>query len=93
MDGYDDIVENSGKCYYISVYDEDMLTWEDAKDACSDRTNWDYNINYNNQNTMLVSINSVEENDALFNEMNDYGADASWIGLSWNRKYLYNYNS
>ena len=90
MEGYDDIVSSSGKCYYMSVYDEDMKTWEDAKDACSDRTNWNYDISYNNQNTLLVSINSAEENDELFSELDTYGADSSWIGLSWNGTYLFN---
>ena len=74
----------------MSVYDEDMKTWEDAKDACSDRTNWNYDISYNNQNTLLVSINSAEENDELFSELDTYGADSSWIGLSWNGTYLFN---
>ena len=88
MDGYEDLVFNSGKCYYISSNDGDMLSWEDARDACSDRMNWDYNVNYNNENTMLVSINSDEENDELFNQLYESGAASSWIGLSWNCKEL-----
>jgi len=84
MDGYADLVPSSGKCYYLSMYDEDMKTWEDAKDACSDRMNWNYNVDYNNENTMLVSINSQEENDDLWNTLFTWGADSAWIGLSWN---------
>ena len=92
MDGYADLVPTSGKCYYLSMYDEDMKTWEDAKDACSNRTNWNYQVNYNNENTLLVAIDSQEENDDLWNTLNEWGADSAWIGLSWNCKYKAYFN-
>ena len=72
------------------MYDEDMKTWEDAKDACSNRTNWNYNVDYNNENTMLVAIDSQEENDDLWNMLSEWGGDSAWIGLSWNCKYKVN---
>ena len=92
MDGYADLVPTSGKCYYLSMYDEDMKTWEDAKDACSNRTNWNYQVNYNNENTLLVAIDSQEENDDLWNTLSEWGADSAWIGLSWNCKYKAYFN-
>ena len=77
MEGYTDLILNSEKCYYIS---DDTKTWDDATQACNDTTNWDYDVAYNSQNTRLISIDSVDENDQLANVLGDKSA---WIGLSW----------
>ena len=86
MDGYEDLVLGSEKCYYVSYYD-DMLSRDDATSACDAMMNWDYDVDYNSQNTELVSINSDDENDQLFSEMYAQGILSAWIGLSWNGKY------
>ena len=85
MSGYDDLVFNSGKCYYISLGD-DTMSWYDAMATCSEMLNWDYNIEYNSENTQLVSINSQDENDQLFDQVSIFGIESVWIGLSWNGK-------
>ena len=54
--------------------------------ACSDMTNWDYDVDYNSQNTNLISISSEDENDQLYEQLNDLGIESAWIGLSWTGK-------
>ena len=86
MEGYVDIVSDSGKCYYISSVYDDTLSWDDATQACNDMMNWGYNVDYNSRNTQLVSINSDDENDQLYYQLNDLSIQYAWIGLSWNGK-------
>ena len=40
MEGFDDLVTGTGKCYYISKVDE-LQNWEDAEDACDAMINYD----------------------------------------------------
>ena len=85
MDGYEDIVLNSGKCYYISTED-DLLGWDDALAACDAMMNWGYNVEYNALNTELVALTSEDENDQLFQYLYDMDIQSVWIGLSWTGK-------
>ena len=85
MPGYNDIVPSSGKCYYISI-DKNVTTWDDAFSQCNDMMKWDYNVDYTLENTQLVSINSEDENDQLFQQLYDMNIQSVWIGLSWNGK-------
>ena len=83
MPGYQDLVSSTGKCYYISI-DDDITTWDDAGAQCDSMMNWDYDVDYTSQNTHLVSINSQDENDQLFQQLNYMAIESVWIGLSWN---------
>ena len=85
MEGFEDIVTNTGKCYYISSADN-LMTWDDAQEACTGMINWDYDVEYTSQNTQLVVLNSDDENDQLFDTLYDMDIDSVWIGLSWTGK-------
>ena len=83
MDGYEDLVVSTGKCYYISSpYEYDMLSRDDATAACDGMMDWDYDVDYNSENTKLVSINSDDENDELYSLLIGLDIDSAWIGLS-----------
>ena len=86
MEGFDDLVPGTGKCYHISTEDE-LQNWEDAEDACDAMINYGYNVEYTAQNTKLVVLNSDDENDNLFNILVDMAIDSVWIGLSGPGKY------
>ena len=83
IEGFDDIIPTSDKCYYISSYD-DYQTWDDALTICNEMIDWSYDIDYNSQNTQLVSINSNSENNQLYDQLNALQIGSVWIGLSWN---------
>ena len=87
MDGFEDWIQNSEKCFYISYYNDDLLSWDDASNACMEMTNWDYDVDYNSLNTNLISIDSDSENDQLYEQLSDLGIDSAWIGLGWSGKY------
>ena len=80
MDGYEDMVPNSGKCYLLDMADN-VTTWDDATDYCNQMMNWDYAVDYNLQNTQLVSISSDYENDQLFSQLYEFEIQSAWIGL------------
>jgi hypothetical protein len=86
MEGFNDLVPGTGKCYYISTEDE-LQNWEDAEDACDAMINYDYSVEYTSENTKLVVLNSDDENDDLFNILLDMDIDSVWIGLSGAGKY------
>jgi hypothetical protein len=83
MPGYQDIVEGSDKCYLIAEEDN-VNTWEGAMEHCDSIMSYDYSVNYNTENTKLVTISSDDENDQLFQQMYDNDIQSAWIGLSWN---------
>ena len=85
MDGYEDIVFGSGKCYLITMSDN-VTTWDGAVDYCDSMMNWDYDVDYNSQNTQLATINSDDENDQLFNELFSFDVQSAWIGLGYSGK-------
>ena len=89
MEGFDDIIPTSDKCYYISSYD-DYQTWDDALSICNEMIDWSYDIDYNSQNTQLVSINSNSENNQIYDQLAALQIASVWIGLSWNGKILNN---
>ena len=91
MDGFEDWIPGSEKCYYISYNDDDLLSWDDASNACMEMTNWNYNVEYNSLNTQLISINSDTENNELYEQLNDLSVDSVWIGLGWSGKKLYTF--
>ena len=90
MPGYQDVVQNSGKCYYFSS-SENIRTRQEAVAVCDKLMDFGYDgVDYNPENTQLVSISSDYENDALFNEMYySLNIQSAWIGLSWNGKENY----
>ena len=88
MDGFEDWIPGSEKCYYISYNDDDLLSWDDASNACMEMTNWNYNVEYNSLNTQLISVNSDTENNELYEQLNDLSVDSVWIGLGWSGKKL-----
>ena len=45
-----------------------------------------YSVDYNTDNTKLVTITSDDENDQLFQQMYNQNIQGAWIGLSWNGK-------
>lgn len=83
MNGFQDFIPNSEKCYYIS---NDTLRWENAPKTCNDMINMTYDVDYNSQNTKLISIFSDEENDKLNDELKKRKIANAWIGLIWSRK-------
>ena len=83
MEGFDDLISTSGTCYYIS---DDLMTWDDATQACIDMTNYDYDVDYNSQNTKLISIDSDDENDQINEKLGSLGIESAWIGLNWDGK-------
>ena len=86
MPGYEDLVPNSGKCYYISS-SRNIRTREEAVSICDQMMDFGYDVEYNPENTQLVSISSDDENDILFNELYySLNIQSAWIGLSWNGK-------
>ena len=87
MDGFEDWIPSSGKCYFNSYNNDDQLSWDDASEACIAMTNWDYSVDYNSLNTNLISITSDDENDQLYEQLSDLGVDSVWIGLEWSGKY------
>ena len=86
MEGYEDIYPAYNKCYYISQ-PEEVSSWEEAFSACDAMMNWDLDIDYNSLNCHLVSIDSQEENKALFHKIKDLNLQSVWIGLSWTGTY------
>ena len=89
MDGFEDWIPGSEKCYFISYNNDDQLSWDDASEACIEMTNWDYSVDYNSLNTNLISITSDDENNELYEQLSDLGIDSVWIGLQWSGKYQY----
>ena len=87
MPGFDDTIPGSDKCYYISDFD-DYQSWEDALDACGAMINYGYDVSYTSDNTGLVSIDSNNENNELFNQLISKEIESAWIGLSWSGKFL-----
>ena len=85
MDGYEDIVSGSGKCYLVDMV-WNVTTWDDATDYCNSVMNLNYNVDYNLENTQLVSIGSEYENDQLVDYLMEMEIDAAWIGLGLNGK-------
>ena len=85
MPGFQDIVLDSDKCYFISDID-DYQGWDDASDVCGDMIDYGYDVEYTSENTGLVSIETNNENNELFDEMTSYGIESAWIGLSWSGK-------
>ena len=91
MPGYEDLVPGSGKCYYFSS-SENIRTRQEAVAVCDRLMDFGYNVDYNPENTQLVSISSDDENDMLFNEMYySFNIQSAWIGLSWNGEYANSY--
>ena len=86
MDGFEDWIASSEKCFYISYYNDDLLSWDDASNACMEMTNWDCDVDYNSLNTNLISIDSDSENNELYEQLSDLGIDSAWIGLGWSGK-------
>jgi hypothetical protein len=86
MDGFEDWIQSSEKCFYISYYNDDLLSWDDANTACMQMTNWNYDVDYNSLNTQLISIDSDSENNQLYEQLSDLGIDSAWIGLGWSGK-------
>ena len=82
MPGFDDIIPSSDKCYYISSYD-DYQSWDDALTICDGMIDYGYNVDYTPENTKLVSMNSNNENNQLFNQLSSLQIESAWIGLSW----------
>ena len=89
MPGFQDIVPGSDKCYYISDFD-DYQSWDDAFDSCDGMIDYSYNVDYNSDNTGLVSINSNQENNELFDQLTSIEIESAWIGLSWSGKQVEN---
>ena len=86
MDGFEDRIPSSEKCYFISYNNDDQLSWDDATEACMEMTNWHYSVDYNSLNTNLISITSDDENNELYEQLSDLGIDSVWIGLQWSGK-------
>ena len=86
MEGYEDLAPNSGKCYLVDM-GWNVTTWDDATEYCNQKMNWNYNnIDYNLENTQLVSIGSDYENSQLLEYILENEIDAAWIGLGLNGK-------
>ena len=81
MEGFEDLVEGTGKCYYISTADE-LKTWDDAEGACAAMIDYSYGVDYTPENTKLVVLNSDDENNQLFNQLLELDIESVWIGLS-----------
>ena len=86
MPGYEDVYPKSGKCYYFSPIDA-VSSWDDASVTCDEMMNWDYDVDYNTLNCHLVTIDSNQENNNLFNKMTDLGLQSAWIGMSYTGKH------
>ena len=84
MPGYQDLVQDSGKCYHFSR-SENIRTRQEAVAVCDRIMDFNYDVEYNPENTQLVSIGSDDENDMIFNQMYyTLNIQSAWIGLSWN---------
>ena len=85
MPGYEDLLgSESGRCFYFSS-SENIRTRQEAVAVCDGLMDFSYDVDYNPENTQLVSIGSDNENDILFNEMYyTFNIESAWIGLSWN---------
>ena len=92
MDGYEDLVSGSGKCYLVDMV-WNVTTWDDATDYCNSVMNSNYNVDYNLENTQLVSIASDYENNQLIDYLVEMEIDSAWIGLGLNGKYTHINNS
>ena len=79
------MVEGSDKCYLI-YQSEDINTWDQASYYCDSQMSYAYSVDYNTDNTKLVTIASDDENNQLFQQMYNQNIQAAWIGLSWNGK-------
>ena len=89
MAGYSDVVPGSDKCYYISDFD-DYKSWNDAYNACEAMIECDnYDIDCKSDNSGLVSINSNQENNELYDQLSSAGMNAAWIGLSYGMWAIY----
>ena len=86
MPGYQDMVQGSNKCYILSQ-NEDVNTWDEAMTYCDSQMSYGYSVDYNTDNTKLVTIESDDENNQLFQQLYDSDVQAAWIGLSWNGKF------
>ena len=87
MQGYDDVIPSSSKCYLMKTIDR-PISWNDASSLCEKTMNWNYDVDYSAINTQLVSIDSDEENDLLFDYMTSYNIPSAWIGLTWTCKLI-----
>ena len=87
MQGYVDIVSSSSKCYAILTASDDT-TWDEAMSICDSMMNWDYSLDYSSYNTQLVSIDSYEENNKLFDKLTYFNIQSAWIGLVWTGKWM-----
>ena len=85
MNGYDDLVPSSSKCYLFNTV-ENPISWKDASSLCNNMMNWNYDVDYSSINTQLVSIDSEEENNLLYAYMASANIESAWIGLSWSCK-------
>jgi hypothetical protein len=85
MNGYDDLVPSSSKCYLFNTV-ESPVSWKDASSLCNNMMNWNYEVDYTSMNTQLVSIDSQEENNDLYDYMTSANIQSAWIGLSWSCK-------
>ena len=85
MSGYNDLVPSSAKCYLFNTV-ESPVSWKDASSLCNNMMNWNYDIDYSSMNTQLVSIDSQEENNLLYDYMTSSNIQSAWIGLSWSCK-------
>ena len=88
MEGYDDVVPSSSKCYMLKTV-ESPVTWEEASSLCNDMMNWNYKVDYTSSNTQLVTIDSDEQNSLLSDYLSNANIQSAWIGLSWSCKLLY----
>ena len=85
MKGYNDLISSSSKCYLFNTVDN-PVSWRDASTLCNKNMNWNYDVDYNSVNTQLVSIDSEEENNFLYEYMTSTNIQSAWIGLSWSCK-------